>query len=141
MISHIGMSELCSRVIENEVDALRIERVCAHQTQQRSRQNEIQWFRRRGGNVMRERDAFYNDQKIDYCADTSVTIAEMTIVYQYCKALKYSGESTGWWCAGGKVKLSQLAPPPDPLWSVVFWMGSGSKHFLANRATCKNNNW
>ena len=29
--------------------------------------------------------------------------------------------------------------PLDPLWSVVSWMGSGSKHFLANMATCKNN--
>ena len=38
--SHIGMSELCSRVIENEVDKRRIEQVHAHQTQQqRSRQN------------------------------------------------------------------------------------------------------
>ena len=36
--SRIGISELCSRVIENEMDALRIERVRA-QTQERSRQN------------------------------------------------------------------------------------------------------
>jgi hypothetical protein len=33
-MSHISMSELCSRVIENEVDMLKTERVCAHQTQQ-----------------------------------------------------------------------------------------------------------
>ena len=87
---------------------------------------------------MLERDAFHNDQKIDYCADKSVTIGEMTIVYQYCKALKYSGESTGLCCAGGIVKLPQLVPPPDPLRSLVSWMGRGSKQFLANLATCKN---
>ena len=40
--SRIGMSELRSRVMENEVDMLGIERVCAHQTQQQSRQNEFQ---------------------------------------------------------------------------------------------------
>ena len=68
------MSELCPRVIENEVESLRIERVPAHQTQQRLRQNEFQRFRRCGGNVMLVRDASHNDQKIDYCADTSVTI-------------------------------------------------------------------
>jgi hypothetical protein len=88
---------------------------------------------------MLERDAFHNDQKIDYNADTSVKNGEMTNICQYCKALKYGGESTGWCCAGGKVKLPQLVPPADPLWSVVSGMGSDSKHFLANMATCKNN--
>ena len=58
--SRIGMSELCSRVIENEVDTPRIERVRANQTQQqRSRENEFQRFRRRGGNVILERAAFH----------------------------------------------------------------------------------
>ena len=33
--SHISMSELCSRVIENGEDTHRIERVRAHQTQKR----------------------------------------------------------------------------------------------------------
>ena len=75
---------MCSRVIESEVDMLRIERVCAHQTlQQQSRRNEFQCFRRRGGNVILERAAFHYDQKIDYCADTTVKIREMTISCQY----------------------------------------------------------
>ena len=39
--SRIDLSELCSRLIENEVDTLRIERVRAHQTQQRSRPNNF----------------------------------------------------------------------------------------------------
>ncbi|KAF2890734.1 hypothetical protein ILUMI_15439, partial [Ignelater luminosus] len=47
-------------------------------------------------------------------------------------ALKYSGESTGLCCAGGKVKLPQLVPPPDPLRSLVSGMRNDSKHFLAN---------
>ena len=79
-----------------------------------------------------ERAAFHYDHKIDYCAETSVKIVEMTIICQYCKALKYSGEFTGLCCAGGKVKLSQLIQPPDQLRSLVSGMGSDSKHFLAN---------
>ena len=69
-----------------------------------------------------ERAALHYDQKIDYCADTSVTIEEMTIICQYCTALKYSGESIGLCCTGGKVKLPHLVPPPDPLRSLVSGM-------------------
>ena len=82
---------------------------------------------------MLERAAFHYEQKIDYCADTSVRIGEMTIICQYCKALKYSSESTGLCCAGGKVKFPQLVPPSDPLRSFVSRMESDSKHFLASR--------
>ena len=79
-----------------------------------------------------ERAAFHYDPAIDYCADKSVTIGEMKIICKYCKALKYTGESTGLCCAGGKVKLPQLVPPPDPLRSLVSGIGNDSKHFLAN---------
>ena len=80
-------------MIEKEVDTLRIKRVRAHQRQQqRSRQNEFQRFRLRGGNVILERAAFHYDQKIDYRANTPVTIGEMAIICQYCKTLKYSGD-------------------------------------------------
>ena len=85
--------------------------------------------------------AFHYDQKIYYCADTSVKIGEMATICQCCKALKYRGESTGLCCPGGKVKWPQLVPPPDPLRSLVSGMGSDSKHLLANMATCKNNHW
>ena len=95
-------------------------------------------FNDSAGAVILERAAFQKDQKIDYCADISVTIGEMTVICQYYKALKYSCESTGLCCASGKVKLSQLVPPPDLLQSLVSGMGSDSKHLLANMATCKN---
>ncbi|KAF7287965.1 hypothetical protein GWI33_000026 [Rhynchophorus ferrugineus] len=61
-------------------------------------------FRRHSAPVILERAAFHYDAAIDYCADKSVTIGEMTIVCKYCEALKYSGESTGLCCAGGKGK-------------------------------------
>ena len=81
------------------MDTLKTELVSAHQTQQWSRQNEFQQFCRCDLNVMLGRDAFHNKQKIDFCVDTSVTIGEMTIIYQYCEGLKYSDESTGLCCA------------------------------------------
>jgi hypothetical protein len=127
------MSELRSLVSDNEVDRLRMQRVRAHQTQQqRARHNEIERFRRRSAPVILERAAFHYDPAIDYCADKSVKIGEMTIICKYCKALKYSGESIGLCCTGGKVKLPQLVPPPDPLRSLVSGMDLDSKHFLAN---------
>lgn len=105
--SRIAMSELRSLVSDNEVDRLRMQRVRAHQTQQqRARHNEIERFRRRSAPVILERAAFHYDPAIEYCADKSVTIGEMTIICKYCKALKYSGESTGLCCAIGKVKFN-----------------------------------
>lgn len=127
--SFIAMSQLRYLV----VDRLRMQRVRAHQTQQQqARHNEIERIRRRSAPVILERAAFHYDPAIDYCADKSVTIGEMKIICEYCKALKYTGESTGLCCAGGKVKLPQLVLPPDPLRSLVSGIGNNSKHFLAN---------
>lgn len=133
--SRIGMSELRSRATENERQAnrFRMQRVRAHQTQrQRARHNEHDRLRRRGAPVNLERAAFHYDPEIDYGADRSVTIGEMSVVCPHCKALKFSGESPGLCCAGGKVKLPQLVPPPEPLRSLVSGTGSDSTHFLAN---------
>lgn len=133
--SRLGMSELRSRATENErqANSLRMQRVRAHHTQrQRARQNEHDRLRRRGAPVNLERAAFYYDPEIDYGADRSVTIGEMSVVCLHCKALKFSGETPGLCCAGGKVKLPHLVPPPEPLRSLVSGMGSDSTHFLAN---------
>lgn len=131
--SRIAMSELRSLVSDNVGDRLRMQRVRAHQTQQQqARHNEIERIRRRSAPVILERAAFHYDPAIDYCADKSVTIGEMITICKYCKALKYTGESTGLCCAEGKVKLPQLVPPPDPLRSLVSGIGNDSKHFLTN---------
>lgn len=136
--SRIGMPELRSRVTGNEVYRLRMERVRANQTQrQRARHNEIERFRRHSAPVILERAAFHYVPEIEYGTDKSIKIGEMTIC-EYCKALKYSGESGGLCCAGGKVKLPQLVPPPNPLRSLVSGVGSDSKHFLANMQKYNN---
>ncbi|XP_037915252.1 uncharacterized protein LOC119654162 [Hermetia illucens] len=93
---------------------------------------------RRDAPVILERAALHYDPAIDYSADKSVTIGEMKIICKYCKALKYTHESTGLCCAGGKVKLPQLLPPPDPLRSLVSGIGNDSKHFLANIQKCNS---
>lgn len=131
--SRTGMADLRSRVNYSEADRQRMERVRAHRSQQqRARENEIDRFRRCNAPVNLERAAFSYDPEIDYSIDKSVTIGEMSIICQHCKALKYSGESAGLCCAGGKIKLPQLVPPSDPLHSLVFGKENESKHFLDN---------
>ncbi|ESO01532.1 hypothetical protein HELRODRAFT_174488 [Helobdella robusta] len=131
--SRIAMSDLSYLVSYNKVDMLRMQRVCAHQTQQQqARHNKIERVRRPSASVILEQAAFHYDPAIDYCADKSVTIGEMKIIFKYCKTLKYTHESTGLCCAVGKVKLPQLVPPPDPLRSLVSGIGNDSKHFLVN---------
>ena len=51
---------------------------------------------------------------------------------RYCFALKFKNETPAMCCAGGKVKLPELHPPPDPLATLVSGVTSQSKHFLAN---------
>lgn len=120
--SRIGMSQLRSRATEDERQAnrFRMQQVRAHQTQrQRAQHNEHDRLRRRDAPINLERAAFHYDSEIDYSADRSVTIGEMSVVCPHCKALKFSGETPGLCCAGGKVKLPQLVPPPEPLRSLV----------------------
>lgn len=133
--SRVGMSELRSRMTDDErqINRSRMQRVRIRQTeQQRARHNEHERMRRRNAAVNFERAAFRYDPEIDYSADRSVKIGDMSVVCPYCKALKYSGESSGLCCAGGKVKLPQLVPPPDPLKTLVSGTGSDSINFLTN---------
>lgn len=94
-LRHVLTAPVCNET-DIEVDSLRMDRVGAHRKQQ-------------------QRAAFHYDLKSDYGADKSLTIVEMTIICHYCKALKYSVEPTGLCCAGGKIKLPQLALLPDLL--------------------------
>ncbi|XP_076260155.1 uncharacterized protein LOC143196377 [Rhynchophorus ferrugineus] len=56
----------------------------------------------------------------------------MNLVCSHCKALKYKNEANGLCCANGKVKLIQLDPPPEPLYSLVSGIGTDSIHFLTH---------
>ncbi|VVC42169.1 Hypothetical protein CINCED_3A008402 [Cinara cedri] len=50
--------------------------------------------------------------------------------YQHCHALKYKGESAGFYCASGKVVLPPLNSPPEPLKALLAGATSQSKFFL-----------
>lgn len=78
------------------------------------------------------RAAFSYDVSIDYSNYQCVLIGSMNSVCSYCKALKYKNEANGLCCANGKVKLIPLAPPPEPLYSLVSGIGTDSIHFLTN---------
>ncbi|GFX60265.1 uncharacterized protein TNCV_566681 [Trichonephila clavipes] len=59
-------------------------------------------------------------------------IGTMTLVYPYCKALKFNRESKGMCCVAGKIKLPQLREPPEPLQIWLAGYTAESKHFLSN---------
>ncbi|XP_048001905.1 uncharacterized protein LOC125238594 isoform X3 [Leguminivora glycinivorella] len=122
------MSQLRSRRTNNEADRRRMQQHDAHQLQrQRERRNAMDRSRRLDAPVVLERAAFHYQPEIDYGADKSVTIGEMTSICRYCKAIKYIGEPDGLCCANGKVKLPQLLPPPEPLNSLVLGTNNDSR--------------
>lgn len=88
--------------------------------------------RRSNVNVDLNQAAFHYDSTIDYSVQPCVTIGPMDVVCQYCNALRFSNETPGLCCAGGKVKLPPLTPPPEPLRSLLYGEAQQSKHFLAN---------
>ncbi|XP_028967653.1 uncharacterized protein LOC114828293 [Galendromus occidentalis] len=56
----------------------------------------------------------------------------MDQVCNFCRALKFAKETPGMCCAGGKVKLSELCPPPEPLATLISGSTNQSRHFLKN---------
>jgi len=54
----------------------------------------------------------------------------MSEICPYCKALKFNAETMGMCCASGKVKLPQLAAPPEPLKTLLIGYTSKLKRFF-----------
>ncbi|GFW04009.1 helitron_like_N domain-containing protein [Trichonephila clavipes] len=59
-----------------------------------------------------------------------IAIGGMDKVCQYCHALKFRNEAAGMCCASGKVVLSPLPAPPEPLLSLLTGNSDDSKLFL-----------
>ncbi|GFT98900.1 helitron_like_N domain-containing protein [Trichonephila clavipes] len=55
----------------------------------------------------------------NYSLHPSVIIGKMDKKSTYCGAQKFKNETPGMCCAGGKVKLSDLRSPPEPLLTLV----------------------
>lgn len=51
--------------------------------------------------------------------NSKIAIGGMDKVYQYCQALKFRNEAASMCCASGKVVLSPLSAPPEPLLSLL----------------------
>lgn len=77
-----------------------------------------------------ERLAFAYDPNINYSAHRNVSIGLMDKVCRHCSALKYAGETVGLCCSDGKVRLPQLANPPEPLYSLLSGTTTRSNQFL-----------
>ncbi|CAF3947988.1 unnamed protein product [Rotaria magnacalcarata] len=79
-----------------------------------------------------EGEAFRYDPTKSYDSHPQLSIGRMTDVCAHCEAYKWPGEAPGMCCSNGKVKLSPLKPPPEPLESLMSGTTSESKHFLEN---------
>ena len=77
--------------------------------------------------------AFNCDPTIDYANDPMVMIGKMgDIKCPHCKALKWTGETPGMCCAGGKVKLPYFGTPPETLKSLLSGQHPSSREFRNN---------
>jgi hypothetical protein len=79
-----------------------------------------------------EREAFRYDPANSYDNHPQLYIGRMNKICSHCGALKWPGEAPGMCCSGGKVKLTPLRPPPQPLESLMSGITPESKHFLDN---------
>ncbi|UYV75380.1 hypothetical protein LAZ67_13000048 [Cordylochernes scorpioides] len=77
-------------------------------------------------------EGFNYDSCKNYEQHPSITIGQMSIVCNYCKAKKFKDEPPGFCCKNGKVYLSPPQLPPDELFSLMSCNSSESNHFLRN---------
>ncbi|GBN18194.1 hypothetical protein AVEN_10010-1 [Araneus ventricosus] len=56
----------------------------------------------------------------------------MSTVCLYCSALKWKDESKGMYCFQGKIKLEEILPPPEQLYSLLTVEHPNCKEFLKN---------
>ncbi|UYV73958.1 hypothetical protein LAZ67_11001589 [Cordylochernes scorpioides] len=67
---------------------------------------------------------------IDYKADSSVDIGQMSRVCQFCSALRFRDEPFGLCCKQGRVSLLAIESPPEPIFSLLSGLHPLSKSFL-----------
>ncbi|UYV60631.1 hypothetical protein LAZ67_1001719 [Cordylochernes scorpioides] len=67
---------------------------------------------------------------IDYKADSSVYIGQMSRVCQFCSALRFKDEPFGLCCKQGRVSLPAIESPPEPIFSLLSGQHPLSKSFL-----------
>lgn len=72
------------------------------------------------------------DLEIAYETDPQVSIGLMDFECKYCGALKWKNEAPGMCCCAGKVQLSPIQPPPEPLYSLLNNIHPEHVHFMSS---------
>ncbi|XP_053593876.1 uncharacterized protein LOC128667531 [Microplitis demolitor] len=103
-----------------ESDSEHQQRLNADKNRQTQRRN-IRW-------QSKLNSGFSYDPSINYKQESDV--GPMTKVCNYCNALKWVGESVGLCCSSGKIRLTPLLEPPEPLKSLLDGKHVQSKSFL-----------
>ncbi|XP_053595538.1 uncharacterized protein LOC128667851 [Microplitis demolitor] len=103
-----------------ESDSEHQQRLNADKNRQTQRRN-IRW-------QSKLNSGFSYDPSINYKQESDV--GPMTKVCNYCNALKWVGESVGLYCSSGKIRLTPLLEPPEPLKSLLDGKHVQSKSFL-----------
>lgn len=84
------------------------------------------------GTVALHRAAFQYAPTIAYKDLPCLDIGPLNVVCSHCQALKFASETPGLCCMGGKVKLTPLTPPPEPLKTLLSGETPESNNFLKN---------
>ncbi|GFR24835.1 ATP-dependent DNA helicase [Trichonephila clavata] len=74
--------------------------------------------------------AFKCKPNVDHSMDEIVNLGPR-LRCSRCRALKWKDETQGMCCSGGKVKLPNLEPYPEPLYSLLTHQDPLSEHFLS----------
>ncbi|UYV77180.1 hypothetical protein LAZ67_14003530 [Cordylochernes scorpioides] len=73
----------------------------------------------------------YNNTHIDYKADSSVDIGQMSRVCQFCSALRFRDEPFGLCCKQGRVSLPAIESPSRTYFLFALWPTSSIEVLLA----------
>lgn len=79
--------------------------------------------------------AFQYEPDVEYYAHSKVVIGTMDKECPHCHALKFINEPAGLCCASGKVQLTEIETPPEPLHGLLIGTDEDSSLFLKSIRT------
>ena len=79
---------------------------------------------------IKENQAYDYQPNVAY--EDHTTLGTMSVVCDFCYALRWKGERAGMCCLQGKVNIPVLGSPPEPLSSLLLGEHPESKHFQDN---------
>nr|XP_026487949.1 uncharacterized protein LOC113394741 [Vanessa tameamea] len=74
--------------------------------------------------------AFAYDRSLDYVALNDIDIGGMVKICDFCQAKKWTAESPGLCCSGGKVNIPKIPEPTSVFKELISGSNPSSKHFL-----------